>query len=846
MHLSSTVACRSRLLRWVKLLADGSRSNAERSIVPLAAHQRATPSPPPTTSPRHFLNMPNILSNIPGLSALPSIPNPINLFTDDARPLSSILRPNNTPNGTPKAAAEEDSETPGRNPNRLAPPDPSTPTPGSPTSKRLNIADPRSSSVTVATDAGGESDTGGPRTAIQPEGRRRGLSVGSRASAMTGVAGADRRRRRVETFVLVKPPPTSGKNPLNLQVQLVVPARNPNGRPRKGSSTDSTRIPSGSSIATSGTAASVAVTGETSSAASTPARGSLEESAPSTPESDTETATGPKTPSGGSGLKRSGSLSSTKSNTSGASSTASGPASGKRIIPLYNLAVHNVMQPTLVTDAGTDSKVAKYMKRYLDISGVGVLEPTEVWLMPVGAGVSGSSPRPSFNLSHRPNRPASMMSNMSNLTPASSRVDVDSQRASTETKSSAREAPREDGAKKFFGKIFRKRNSAEPIGDRLSKIASASTTFLTPDSPAVKSPTTPASPLLAPSTAEVVPVGQSSSATFGLSPSVLSRNMAEISLDESGAIIGLTKDELLPDQDTIALSRSRRPIGYSWTVRKWAKRNTEGWAAHLVAAAAAGLELVAGALPADGEDEVIFEWVKMRVSPIDASGAAALRRHPAADALDPSRLRRPRRTTTLGLPSPAGSRHGSRTSLVDQRDALPSPLKGTSSRRSSTLPPPDTRPSGQNSASASDAESELGPRLRDSRPTTPLVHVEDDDDEYDSDPEDSETPWTCSVYVKHTGQRQLLATLTPAPHHPKVIGVLKIPQGLRSISLANVGTLATASAQRGQNGQELAQRVGEEVCLTEENLKDVVSVTAMWLVAREEFGGLGRQKKSKK
>ncbi|EJT49426.1 hypothetical protein A1Q1_01448 [Trichosporon asahii var. asahii CBS 2479] len=89
-------------------------------------------------------------------------------------------------------------------------------------------------------------------------------------------------------------------------------------------------------------------------------------------------------------------------------------------------------------------------------------------------------------------------------------------------------------------------------------------------------------------------------------------------------------------------------------------------------------------------------------------------------------------------------------------------------------------------------------------------------------------------------------SLQARQHHPKVIGVLKIPQGLRSVSLANVGTLASASAQRGQNGHELAQRVGEEVCLTEENLKDVVSVTAMWLVAREEFGGLGRQKKSKK
>jgi len=32
---------------------------------------------------------------------------------------------------------------------------------------------------------------------------------------------------------------------------------------------------------------------------------------------------------------------------------------GKRIEPMFNLAVHNVMQPTVVTDAATDTKVAK-------------------------------------------------------------------------------------------------------------------------------------------------------------------------------------------------------------------------------------------------------------------------------------------------------------------------------------------------------------------------------------------------------------------------------------------------------------------------------------------------------
>lgn len=58
-------------------------------------------------------------------------------------------------------------------------------------------------------------------------------------------------------------------------------------------------------------------------------------------------------------LKRSNSVSSTRSSASTSASTGSSQNPGKRIVPLYNLAVHNVVQPTVVTDAGTDSKVAK-------------------------------------------------------------------------------------------------------------------------------------------------------------------------------------------------------------------------------------------------------------------------------------------------------------------------------------------------------------------------------------------------------------------------------------------------------------------------------------------------------
>ena len=53
------------------------------------------------------------------------------------------------------------------------------------------------------------------------------------------------------------------------------------------------------------------------------------------------------------------SVSAISSRSAGASSTGSTMGVGKRIEPMFNLAVHNVMQPTVVTDAATDTKVAK-------------------------------------------------------------------------------------------------------------------------------------------------------------------------------------------------------------------------------------------------------------------------------------------------------------------------------------------------------------------------------------------------------------------------------------------------------------------------------------------------------
>ena len=64
---------------------------------------------------------------------------------------------------------------------------------------------------------------------------------------------------------------------------------------------------------------------------------------------------------GASGLTRSLSSKSSVSTRSSSASTASsvGTGSKKRVEPMFNLTVHNVMHSTMVTDAATDVKVAK-------------------------------------------------------------------------------------------------------------------------------------------------------------------------------------------------------------------------------------------------------------------------------------------------------------------------------------------------------------------------------------------------------------------------------------------------------------------------------------------------------
>ncbi|CEH12881.1 hypothetical protein CBOM_00839 [Ceraceosorus bombacis] len=98
----------------------------------------------------------------------------------------------------------------------------------------------------------------------------------------------------------------------------------------------------------------------------------------------------------------------------------------------------------------------------------------------------------------------------------------------------------------------------------------------------------------------------------------------------------------------------------------------------------------------------------------------------------------------------------------------------------------------------------------------------EEDDGYGSDPEDSETAWSCHL-VLGPETRIPIGSLAPAPHHPKIVGQLAIPFPLPDLSASGL----------------CADGAG----LSREELKDIVCTTCFFLTIREGWGGIGNRKR---
>ncbi|PPQ71328.1 hypothetical protein CVT26_011973 [Gymnopilus dilepis] len=173
------------------------------------------------------------------------------------------------------------------------------------------------------------------------------------------------------------------------------------------------------------------------------------------------------------------------------------------------------------------------------------------------------------------------------------------------------------------------------------------------------------------------------------------------------------------------------------------------------------------------------------------------------------------------------------------------------------------------------------------------------DEDEDSDPEDSETPWVCTLKVRKSVAaapvgagltspgaqpaavallhpqvlRVKVGTLSPTPHHPKVVAMLKVPFPLPDVEVERMSVVRRkgfpvssprpdsrhgggasgggfnpgnpGDARRRAQEQEAEEEEEERepyngLTLTAEEIKDIVCSTGLWLVVREGFGGIGR------
>lgn len=678
------------------------------------------------------------------------------------------------------------------------------------------------------------------------------------------------------------------------------------------------------------------------------------------------------------------------------------------IVPLYNLSAHNVMTNT-VLDAGTDAKVAKFHKRGLEVLALAVLECVEVWPN------YGHGRRVSFrttnvgkeNTGLHPNEGAlrRMASKESSLhTPASSALSLSSQgshhpqnqsdppktpTASTYgTRAVLTPTPTQSGAKKIFGKIFKKKEAQlqaqpqpqrhqqmghsrsgsvpdtnggsglSPYGsaarDRRSVYASASGT-----SPSV--PPTPS--IIAPSPTTTQSQGfVSYSSGGGLQPPPKSPSLL------SGSQVPTLQPAILDIQPTLSAPvypPAGRATRYTWVVKRWQKGGEGGLlggvmrGVGMVGAGVSGLAekvatrqpgfpgnnsgggSVSGGQYAPGMAvEVRFEWTRG------------------------SSKNQKRRSTIAGEKRGSIARSNSQTSLGERTSA---PGTANNSRRSKTAPSRTApRLSGESRRSVSPSGAVYRQRYqqdqphtrreeslsRESRASSSVAHDDGDvdfatarkmtssptamqetfadayddgkdntvveEDEPESDPEDSETPWTCALVVSavpsntamlweqdYMGERETLhplasahghgtsnatvytthsressapgeasnapprrrgtivpdapgtllrlkvGTLLPAPHHPKVVAQLKVPFPLPDVALGRGVSFARARKRNiipGTGGgvskppasAVVLEAEGEALMLTAEEIKDVLSCTAFWLVVREGFGGVGK------
>ncbi|KAJ4480868.1 hypothetical protein J3R30DRAFT_3288072 [Lentinula aciculospora] len=641
-----------------------------------------------------------------------------------------------------------------------------------------------------------------------------------------------------ETFIFVRPPPAKSNHPLNLQVQLVPP---------------NSQTP-----------------GVTGSSTTTP-RQSLD---------DTELAVAPNSPTSntaglntdGEPLARTSTTQSSRSevstySSSGYTSTASfssvgSTTSGRRmIIPLYNLQAHNVMTNTIV-DAGTDAKIARFTRKGLEMIDLAVMEVVEVWPTPSGAttslnnGTGTTSAYSSLDEGRRIQTRASTIGNNSlrsrpttpdpdRLTPGSSVVSVSSAGISAADEHHLPEKPTAvpirvaPQKKNIFGKFFKKKDASHSP-DRTPTLPPTTASKMSTNStlePPSMSGTVNSGSSISNTNAIILPP------TLGIQPTLSSPGGPSA----LAAFANFTYSGYPPPKN---LGFGRGPALYVWVIRKWIKtpegvngpglfggmKDVLGSMGASGSGSQRGLQMIIAGL---SEIEVRVEWKRGKKSKSKKKAKDKLQDDDAEGSTSRGVSRSRRQSINTSEASPMGSDSSLPAPTSESSDVRRKRHRLSTASKTSTNEDPDTTLTsfkmGRGRAKAHAA-------------------VEDDDGN-DSDPEDSETPWTCTLKARHLGVAGLprpspspssspikikIATLSPMPHHPKVVAMLKVPYPLPDLE---VQTMTIKKRQVGLPGASQSSSPGSPtlgLVFKAEEIKDVVCSTGIWVVVREGFGGVGK------
>ncbi|KAJ9478900.1 hypothetical protein PHBOTO_002411 [Pseudozyma hubeiensis] len=604
-----------------------------------------------------------------------------------------------------------------------------------------------------------------------------------------------RRRKKIappELLVIVKPPPSKQTNPLNLQIQLVMPQQLQSRRDgsQRRSSMDSSVAPADLSA---------------------------------TPSTE---------------LRRRDSIASTRSAGSelSVSGSVASASSGRRVTPLYNLNFHQILSTT-VSDAGTDQKVAKYIKKGIDLDGFGILEPVEL--------INGVNDLATLHKA-APADQASATVQAGNATNISPRSETESSGGAHDnvsafsapthgaTSSTVAESTTEPPTS-FQAMTPEARGAEANLGGKLLGKFKRFSLGVRPNSTAGTGGTFGRDAAAA-STHDRLTAAPTAGA-----PSLFGR------LSTGDVARGQHGNEALQMHPGAGLVDGKRTEGYVWTVRKWNRKALDGAPTNLAGRASA---LASPLMDAEGSNPVLtnvwkrfnlvnrmggdephpppsqipvrFEWSRnskrlsnrQRYEIARARLRASASLNASAISIDrQTGLEASRSNASLGRHPPQMATTSTSAQSLGVDDAAVPRLSTGDAVRSTSRP-----------SSFISGTGHLSPRrsMDTSAAGSSAPHGDDDVDSGDeSDPEDSETPWNCHLVLGPT-TRIPLGTLSPAPHHPKLVGQLAVPFPLPDLSSTGLGP--------------------DGAGLTREELKDVIIVTCLHLIVRESFGGLARRK----